>query len=253
LWETTFPIPIADTIEAKNIILSLSGREASLQRKRDATPTPAFCISIWIPLVVVRVEEESFASSEAAINDGSDVVAQQDTDTVTKAEAEAEAGAGTDTDTGVCNDTDIDATTDKDTPIIDIDDTRTGHNTASVITTATTTATVSTVTDLSVEDLQRIINQTQEVEVVSATTASPNDDDVDVDVDVDVVRRRTHSTRRTVELAEHKPFQHKSDGRYARTFKVYYHDCTTKAEAKQYHKILRENTIPTYFPNVIIR
>eukprot|EP00751_Fragilariopsis_kerguelensis_P023718 CAMPEP_0170874088 /NCGR_PEP_ID=MMETSP0734-20130129/27873_1 /TAXON_ID=186038 /ORGANISM="Fragilariopsis kerguelensis, Strain L26-C5" /LENGTH=102 /DNA_ID=CAMNT_0011254837 /DNA_START=125 /DNA_END=430 /DNA_ORIENTATION=- len=68
VWEITssFPIPIADTREAKQMIHSLSGRPASLQRKRDATPTPAFCISIWRPLPLVPLVGHSTAVVETA-------------------------------------------------------------------------------------------------------------------------------------------------------------------------------------------
>mmetsp|Transcript_41160 Transcript_41160/g.47476 ORF Transcript_41160/g.47476 Transcript_41160/m.47476 type:complete len:120 (-) Transcript_41160:175-534(-) len=73
-----------------------------------------------------------------------------------------------------------------------------------------------------------------------------------VAVDLTVVCRRTR-TLRTVESVVHKPFQHQVDGRYAKTLKVYYHDCTTKEEAKHYHTRLREHILPTYFPNVTLR
>jgi hypothetical protein len=62
------------------------------------------------------------------------------------------------------------------------------------------------------------------------------------------------SSKVRVENTEHKPFHNPTDGRLSKTFRIHYLDCkNNKAKAREYHRTLREVTIPQYFPNVVLR
>ena len=112
------------------------------------------------------------------------------------------------------------------------------------------------VEDLSLEDLQRIINQTQHIQIQSETQTLTKEDFEFEFNNNKIVQRLKKRKQRIVEAVYHVPYKHPNDGddgRYARTYKIHYYDCITKAEAKKYHKLLREIILPKYFPNVTIR
>ncbi|OEU07209.1 hypothetical protein FRACYDRAFT_251549 [Fragilariopsis cylindrus CCMP1102] len=229
-WKIPFKIPIGDTMESKLIIQSLSGRDASIQRKQDSIPTPSLCISVWI------------SSSELYSNSNSSYDKNKNKNKNKNAEKETE--------TAALEKVDVVEVKKVSSPLKE-DEENDGEASA---TTTTTPITISMVEDLSLEDLQRIIDQTQHIQI-QTQTLTKEDFEFEFNDNKSVQQERL-KRKRIVEAVYHVPYKHPNDGddgRYARTYKIHYYDCITKAEAKKYHKLLREIILPKYLPNVTIR
>ncbi|OEU14221.1 hypothetical protein FRACYDRAFT_240755 [Fragilariopsis cylindrus CCMP1102] len=223
-WKIPFKIPIGDTMESKLIIQSLSGRDASIQRKQDSIPTPSLCISVWI------------SSSDNSNSNSNSNPSEKESETVAlKKEVEVEVKEVA-------------------SSLLKEEDEKDEEAPSATTTTPPPPITISIVEDLSLEDLQRIINQTQHIQIQTPTFTK---EDFEFEfTNNKIVQRLKKRKRRIVEAVYHVPYKHPNDGdngRYARTYKIHYYDCITKAEAKKYHKLLREIILPNYFPNVTIR
>ena len=243
-----FPIPIADTIKAKTIVRSIAGRDASDERKLDAIKVTELCLSVWVTSSSFEASSSSLPSSSAVVLSTEKQQQQQHSNQRHRQDATATA-------------TDI-------------------VGGKSIAKTIHTCISVSAAVDLSLEDLQRLVDQTQQQEITEgskdsmlSSSTTPSMEAISISKRHYIVGTTTRSgerydarrRRRIVEKVHHKPIlqqqeQQECEGgstcnrlMYARTFRVRYCDCTTKAEAKSHHKLLKEVTIPKFFPNILIR